>query len=284
MKKYLDYSIKYWKEIPTKPVNTLQFFITNQCNLRCKACFYAHKLGKKEMSFKDYSDYITKYEKNIDKIIILGGEPTLHKDLPIMIKLNQNLKLKTTVYTNGFNLKNLENINLNNVTIRIGVYGSKSSEKPLNKIKTKLPVTIVYMLRKDNVKELMETAKIAEKKFNCKDFYISSIRDISITGNYWHDTKDTISNDEYFKIVQDFIQKYKGKLNLHIALRGVIKSKIEPKTKCCRFGNIFPDKTIIQCPLDISLKKTTKKLNYGKNKCNKDKRCILRKMILQRKV
>ena len=48
------------------------------------------------------------------------------------------------------------------------------------------------MLRQDNINELKEAVKLAEKEFNCKAFYISSIRDITATKNFWKDTKETI--------------------------------------------------------------------------------------------
>lgn len=279
----LNYNPKIWHEERAKPVNTLQLFITNRCNLRCKACFYSHKLGKSEMPFDDYKKHVRKYAKDVKKVILLGGEPTLHKDLSKMISFNDSLGLKTTVYTNGFNLKALENANLKNTQIRIGVYGSYSSEKPLAKVKTSLPVTVVYMLRKDNVKELMETADMAEKRFNCKRFYISTIRDIAITGSFWKETAETLPLTEYAKVAQEFINNYKGKMELHIAWRGVIKGKDSPPivTKC-RFGNIFPDDEIIRCPLDISKRLTTKKLEFNKHKCNKNKCCLLCKIVLKR--
>jgi len=50
----LQYDQSKWQELIPRPVNTLQLFITNKCNNRCKACFYAHKLGSEEMSFDDY--------------------------------------------------------------------------------------------------------------------------------------------------------------------------------------------------------------------------------------
>ncbi|MDD5164752.1 MAG: 4Fe-4S cluster-binding domain-containing protein, partial [Patescibacteria group bacterium] len=93
------------------PVNTLQLFITNRCNLRCKGCFYAHKLGAKEMSLREYQDYILKYLPEIQKVILLGGEPTMHKNLPQMLKFNNQYGLKTTIYSTGFNLEQFKGKN-----------------------------------------------------------------------------------------------------------------------------------------------------------------------------
>lgn len=281
----LSYDQSVWEEITPKPVNTLQLFITNKCNLRCKACFYAHKLGKEELSFEDYKQTLSKYVNVIKKIILLGGEPTMHKDINRMISFNTKLGLKTTIYTNGFNLNVLKKADPSKTTIRIGVYGAELSEKPLEDVPSvNFPVTVVYMLRKDNVKELMKTAKMAEERFNCKGFYISSIRDVTATQNYWEDTKETLSLDKYFKTIQNFINNYKGSIQkIHIARRGVIATKNKSSIlNKCRFGNIFPDRRKIICPLDISKKDYTSNLLFNKRLCNKNKECILQKIILRK--
>jgi len=282
----LIYDKKRWHETDIKPINTLQVFITNRCNLRCRECFYRHKLGNDEMSFEKYKEHISVYKNEVQKITLLGGEPTMHKDIVKMLKFNNKLGLKSTIYTNGYNLEQFEKHNLPNFSIRLGAYGSTKTERPLSKVKrTPLEIIMVYMLRKDNVTDLMEIAKIAEKEFNCKGLYIASMREILITKNYWTDTKDTLSMEEYYQVVQDFVSKYKGNIpKLHIATRGVITTdkKYKPIYKH-RFGNIFPDGKKIICPFDISLYKTTKKLMFNKARCNKNCQCLLQKIVLEKK-
>ncbi|MEK6816931.1 MAG: radical SAM protein, partial [Nanoarchaeota archaeon] len=130
----LRYDESKWEEVPAKIVNTLQLFITNRCNLRCKACFYAHNLGKQDMTLEQYKNNVMEYKDKIKKVILLGGEPTLHPGMEEMIEFNRKLGLKTTIYTNGAQIKRLEFFDLSNVEIRVGVYGSQSSEKPLSKV------------------------------------------------------------------------------------------------------------------------------------------------------
>ena len=283
----LKYDTNKWVEKYPSPLDTLQLFITNKCNLRCKNCFYNHKLGNDQMPLQNYKSYVIKYLADIKKVILLGGEPTLHQDLLSMINFNNQMGIKTTIYSNGFNLKVLENINLDNIQIRIGVYGSYSGEKPLLKVeKTRLPLTIVYMLRRDNIGELLETAKMAEENFNCNGFYISSIRDIAITGDYWKDTSETIPVNEYAQIIQKFINDYSGSIKkIHIATRGIIITDKENFTQLhkCRFGNIFPDQEKIICPLDICKRILTKELIFNQRDCTKHHKCILQKIVLEHK-
>jgi MoaA/NifB/PqqE/SkfB family radical SAM enzyme len=291
----LKYDTSIWEEVIPSPKNTLQLFITNKCNLRCRGCFYAHKLdSKEEMAFSDYQRSIWTYYQNVSKIILLGGEPTLHPDLPKIIAFNQNLFLPTTIYTNGINLKILNGIDLSDIDIRVGVYGSHKSEKPLDKVSTLLPITIVYMLRKDNVEELLKTAKLAEENYNCRKFYVSSIRDITQTHDFWKDTPETLSPQEYAGIVQEFLNQYQGNLSeIHIARRGVIEpnKQINPTKRSsasslvtrCRFGNIFPNGEKIICPFDISNQITVPELKFDYSiPCNK-RGCLLQKIVLKRK-
>jgi len=291
--KVLEYDTSKWQEMSIKPVNTLQLFITNKCNLRCKGCFYAHNLGGEEMDIDRYKLYVLDNLHEINKVIILGGEPTLHKNLPRMIRFNNACRLRTTIYTNGYNLDMLEKMGpeeLKHTDIRIGVHGTVSSEKPLMNIKKiSLPVTIVYMLTKNNIHEMMTAAKVAEKDFNCRRFYISSIRDILATKDYWKDTEETLSMEDYFNTVQKFINDYKGGLDVHIAWRGVVRTQDEKGIKKervskCRFGNIFPDGKKIICPLDISNNVYSDELRFNTRHCNKNSSCILTKIALKNRM
>lgn len=285
----LTYDINKWVEQPTKPLNTLQIFVTNRCDMRCKGCFFAHSLGKEQIAVDDYRDIIAEYSSVAQKVILLGGEPTLHSQLEKFIEINKQYKLKTTIYTNGHFLDRLNNLSISDdVELRIGVYGNKKSEKPLSGVKDcKLPVKIVYMLRRDNIDELTDTVKTANDRFDCKSFYLSSIRDITETGDFWKDTDDTISPQEFAKIVQQFVDSYNGNIKrLDIATRGVLVTDNQTfdQVKHCRFGNVFQNGNKIICPFDIGRNITSPKLLFGQRCCNKSSRgCILQKIVLTRR-
>lgn len=74
------------------------------------------------MSFNDYKKHIKNHLGAIKKIIILGGEPTLHNDLPKMIIHNNHLGLKTTIYTNGNNLDLFKNVDLSKTSKQINLF------------------------------------------------------------------------------------------------------------------------------------------------------------------
>jgi len=289
---FLDYDETIWREKPVRVYNTLQFFITDKCNKRCPECFYGKMLGAKSMPFEEYQKYVKRYclpKNNIGKIILLGGEPTMHERLPDMIKFNMDRGLKTTVYTNGANLALLEGIMRDHsdwVSVRVGVHGFAVSEKPLVAVlPPSFPLTIVYMLATYNVHELMDAAEYAEENFNCDGFYLSSIREIDKTGDYWLDTGKTIPIQEYARIAQNFVWDYRGNIKkLHLATRGVLVTKNQDFTGVtrCRFGNVLRDGTKIISPFDISLNKATSELSFGERKCSRHHKCVLQKIVLER--
>jgi MoaA/NifB/PqqE/SkfB family radical SAM enzyme len=81
------------------------FFVTSYCNLKCKHCFYWKELNVKrdELTLEE----IEKIAKNMDDLMFLrltGGEPTLRKDLPEIVKIfydNNNIR-SVGINTSGF--------------------------------------------------------------------------------------------------------------------------------------------------------------------------------------
>ena len=100
------------------------------------------------------------------------------------------------------------------------------------------------------------------EEYNCRRFYISSIRDIARTHDFWKDTRQTVSPRVYAGIIRKFIGGYTGNMaEIHIARRGILGTGLaSPEVKTCRFGNIFPDGEKIICPFDISSRITVPEL------------------------
>lgn len=280
---FLNYDTSKWQEMVTEPVNTLQLFVTNRCNLSCRDCFYRHRLGTYEMSLENYKEYVDVYRTAVQKIIILGGEPTMHPCLPEMIAYNNSLGLRTTLYTNGYDLSILHKTDLSLSSIRLSISSARGTEKAINRFSQfKLPIMVVYMLRKNNTAELGEVVSMTEK-LGAKKFFISSIRDIARSGDYWKDTNETLPLTEYAETIQSFVSNYQGRMEIHISRRGVLKTDAaHPKVTRCRFGNIFPNGDKIICPFDICKNLTVSELHFDERKCNKHTECLLRKIVLKR--
>ena len=147
------------------------------------------------------------------------------------------------------------------------------------------------MIRKDNVGCLYTLPEsVVKLGFKCEDLYVSSIRDIALTGNFWLDTPETFSlspaiDESYPNIIQEFVNYMTDHgpseiKRLHLCRRGVIDS--DTNIHHCRYMNIFPNGEKVICPWDISLHETVDDYKYNTRKCNKNKHCILQKLILQR--
>lgn len=99
----------------------LVFFVTSQCNLSCKHCFYFQNIRSynksKELSIDEIDKFATTY-KSITYVTLTGGEPSLRKDLPQICQIlgKKNKVAYFSYHTNGYNtdsiLEQLETISL----------------------------------------------------------------------------------------------------------------------------------------------------------------------------
>ncbi|MGX2971242.1 radical SAM protein [Helicobacter sp. T3_23-1059] len=88
----------------------VEFAITTTCNLKCKNCTnyipYLPRENQRVIAYTDFKTYLQNLLKNADKLnalLLLGGEPLLHKELPQMLDFALNCEKIESVYitTNG---------------------------------------------------------------------------------------------------------------------------------------------------------------------------------------
>jgi len=103
IKGFIDISLIDWDQKLSSVI-----FLPN-CNLRCPYCYntslvlYPEKLPT--IPFQDIETYLQKNKDWIDGVIITGGEPTLHSDLPNLCQKLKKLNLMVKIDTNGTNPK-----------------------------------------------------------------------------------------------------------------------------------------------------------------------------------
>ena len=121
-------------QIPLK----IDVHVVEHCNLNCKGCTHFSPIAKPEyLDIVDFSNnikHLTKIEKSIGSIQLLGGEPLLHPRLSEIINVTRKNLSKTNIHiiTNGILLTNekklpvdfWETCKKNNVLIRITKYPS----------------------------------------------------------------------------------------------------------------------------------------------------------------
>lgn len=87
------------------------FHITTRCNLTCRHCYInRHQHGDDTLPLATVETWLKLFARRSAKanIVFLGGEPTLHPDLALMVKSARNLGYGSiTVDTNGFLFHNI---------------------------------------------------------------------------------------------------------------------------------------------------------------------------------
>lgn len=84
---------------------------TGGCNYRCPFCHNSPLI--KEQPLLDMDEivkYLTSRKKMLDAVVITGGEPTLHQELPLYIKKIKDLGFIIKLDTNGTNPKMLKEL------------------------------------------------------------------------------------------------------------------------------------------------------------------------------
>lgn len=79
---------------------------TQGCNLRCSYCQNSSLIkvkGDNELSEEEFFNFLEKRKKQLDGVVITGGEPTIQKDLPEFIKKIKDLGYLVKLDTNGTN-------------------------------------------------------------------------------------------------------------------------------------------------------------------------------------
>jgi uncharacterized radical SAM superfamily Fe-S cluster-containing enzyme len=82
--------------------------ITSNCNLKCPMCFAESGPGGQHLDFETYTQMVDRYvhlEGIPDVLQISGGEPTLHPDLPRMVRYAYEQPIQVVmINTNGIRL------------------------------------------------------------------------------------------------------------------------------------------------------------------------------------
>ncbi|MBN2040515.1 MAG: radical SAM protein [Spirochaetes bacterium] len=119
-----------YKNISSLNIRSSIYDVTNQCNLRCKGCFFfssdEHKAADEEKDIKKWEDFIDKEkERGVNLAILIGGEPTLHLDrVEAFYK-----RLPTYCATNG--LIKVPRDRFPDMMVGISLWGDEEDEKLL---------------------------------------------------------------------------------------------------------------------------------------------------------
>lgn len=280
-----------YEEIPVSRRNTLQIFITNECNIaHCTGCFARFAMADGMSSdhihigYGEYCDAVEiAIKKGCKQINILGGEPLLHPNLQHILRYNQIRRIKTTVYTNGSLLDRYNQEDFHGAKLRVSIYNPYSGRKSaFNLPRTNIPFEANFMVNSDtSLLGMLETANYVEKQYGCKVFFIYDMRELdNPTQEFFYTTKNMIGAMRYKALVHKFLRHYKGNMDIHVSKRGVFESTVtlNADTKC-HFANYFIGGKIIQCPWDIVNLKYQNDYEFGVRHCQHNNTCLMNKVV-----
>ncbi len=96
------------------PGNISSVVFTQGCNFRCGFCHNPNlvlpKYFEDAYAIDEIFAYLNKYRNLLSAVVITGGEPTIHKDLPDFIASIRDLGLKVKLDSNGSNPQMLKNL------------------------------------------------------------------------------------------------------------------------------------------------------------------------------
>jgi len=285
-----------YEEVKACRTNTLQVFITNICNLKCPGCFARNitTVGENVILTGEY-DALTDQllNKGGEKVNLLGGEPTLHPFLKRIIGINRSKSLRTTIYTNGGYMVDWNDDSLKecfeDVTVRLSLYSRSGAVKSLKSVrglgKKRMLLEICFMVSATTtIEELLLTAIEVEKNFNCKVFFISSIRELdNPRQEFFDDTALSMPVMQYKELVHIFLNDYEGNMEIHVSKRGVFESTVSIAENKCRFANYLIGGKIIQCPYDLVNLKYQDDYEFGQRHCQHNSSCLMSKVIYRKK-
>ncbi len=96
------------------PGNISSVIFTQGCNFRCGFCHNPNLVipdhFEKVYDNDEIFNYLNKYRKLLSAIVITGGEPTIHDDLPDFTQQIKSFDLKVKLDSNGTNPRMLEKL------------------------------------------------------------------------------------------------------------------------------------------------------------------------------
>lgn len=203
------------------PDRVASVLFTAGCNLRCPYCHngeLVHSYTGPFLEADEVLELLVERKRYVDSVVITGGEPTLHADLPeFLVKLKEhsfNVKLDT----NGFNPEILESCipYLDYVAIDIKTsptlytsLGAENSEPLMKSIDLIMDSGVDYEFRSTAVPEFIETETINEigkLVKGAKHFVFQQFRSEKTLDPKYNDVKP--HKNEYIKELAKIMQAY----------------------------------------------------------------------------
>ncbi len=272
-------------------INQVFFYITNLCDANCVQCLYKpmrkYSLIHTQIDKERMVDLLRAYrELGAFKVTFLGGEPTLHKDLPFFIKTSKDLGYKyVRIDTNAlFDSSLLENEDfrlLDEITFSLDDYdetindeirGTKYYKKCVSNIKKAVELGYNAHLTScihNRLTKRDETGRLRidrmidfAESLGVETINFHTMFKANIPRDTWTGDIHT-SIDEYLQLIKDYITDNANQKNRKIKIRFpqafVTKEEFDSNPEYYGYcpvklkdrALVFPDGTIRICSLMI---------------------------------
>ncbi|MBI9036330.1 MAG: anaerobic ribonucleoside-triphosphate reductase activating protein [Bacteroidales bacterium] len=185
--------------------NLSSVIFTAGCNFRCPYCHNAQLVIPEQIQALDLIEentifeYLEKNRLLLDAVVITGGEPTLHKYLPLFIQKIKKLGLKVKLDTNGTHPNMLTELIQENLLDYIAMdikapltkekysllTGREITDTQMNKIKSSVEIItssgVLHEFRTTVLKELLSPEDVQQIiQIEPEQFYIQEYNNQSI--------------------------------------------------------------------------------------------------------
>lgn len=118
----------YYPEKRTQELDLCWLEITQFCNCRCVHCYEGstHNICRSPLTLTEWKNVIEQIDAlGVKRVVIIGGEPCIHKDIVKIADYVSSKNINTTIFTNGImvsdSLKNV--IEKYNIKMKFSLYG-----------------------------------------------------------------------------------------------------------------------------------------------------------------
>lgn len=248
------------------------FHLLTACNLSCRHCYInPPQHGSRTLPKEQILDWLKIFARpdQPSNLILLGGEPTLHQDLPEIIREAKKMRFAVTVDSNGYLfhdfLSKAQPDELDFLSFSLdgpdpevndpirgeGVFET-CTKNLRDAIKKGFRVSLIYTVSNFNIRHLHRMPDLL-KDFGVKRFFIQVI---GMRGKPASDEKSEeiawqVDPEQWLEVVPQVAQKA-AELGIHVTFPKVFLDKDE-KFECA--GQvaenyfIFPNGRVYQCPL-----------------------------------
>ena len=208
--------------------------LTNKCSRNCKHCSSNATSDSNKLRSLDYQDVARIIKEasqmGVETIVFTGGEPLMYDDLDKLVKLTNDLKMKSTIYTFAYRtdetLKKYQNLlknGLNKIIYSLADTLSEEEEQSTYDIESffdqifqnsNATLGFHYAVSKDSISKLESTINETISKFNAKK-YFDKISLLRFVPHGKGTTKMNLSKEELLQLKNLYLNSnYQSRIRL----------------------------------------------------------------------